>query len=147
VSRPQAACSRCGESVDAPDSDLGRAVVAVFEERHRGHCPCAACDPGMMLDGEYTPFPSRMNICPQCGNKRCPKASNHARWQCSGSNDVGQVGVPVAGPKRRLRACVEAWPEAETGEYNPACCRFPKSCSATVYDPERVTDADLEEKP
>jgi hypothetical protein len=47
-------------------------------------------------------------------------------------------------PKRRLRACVENWPDAETGEYNPACCRFPKSCSATVYDPERVTEADLE---
>lgn len=48
-------------------------------------------------------------------------------------------------PKPRLRACVEAWSECSTGEYNPACCRFPKSCSATVYDPERVTDADLEE--
>jgi hypothetical protein len=36
-----------------------------------------------------------MNVCPDCGNKRCPKAANHARWQCSGSNETGQVGVPV----------------------------------------------------
>jgi hypothetical protein len=48
---------------------------------------------------------------------------------------------------RRLRACVETWPGAETGAYNPRCCRFPKSCSATVYDPELVTDDDLEERP
>lgn len=46
---------------------------------------------------------------------------------------------------RRLRACVEAWPEAETGAYNPRCCRFPKSCSATVYDEQYVTEDDLEE--
>ena len=45
---------------------------------------------------------------------------------------------------RRLRACVEAWPEAESGAYNPACCRFPKSCSATVYGESYVRDEDLE---
>src|SRR5688572_8120434 len=37
---------------------------------------------------------------------------------------------------RRLKTCVEAWPECETGQYNPHCCRFPKSCSCTIYDPE-----------
>lgn len=47
-------------------------------------------------------------------------------------------------PRRRLRACVESWPMAETGDYDPRCCRFPKSCSATVYDRHRVTEADLE---
>lgn len=45
---------------------------------------------------------------------------------------------------RRLRACVEQWPEAETGGYNPSCCRFPKSCSADVYDEAKVGDDDLE---
>lgn len=30
---------------------------------------------------------------------------------------------------RRLRSCVEQWPECEPDAYNPACCRFPKSCS------------------
>jgi hypothetical protein len=50
----------------------------------------------------------------------------------------------VTAPARRLRACVERWPEAETGAYNPHCCRFPKSCSATIYDPERVAEGDLE---
>lgn len=45
---------------------------------------------------------------------------------------------------RRLRACVEAWPECIEGDYNPACCRFPKSCSCTIYDMQYVTEADLE---
>lgn len=45
---------------------------------------------------------------------------------------------------RRLRACIEAWPDCHTGGYDPVCCRFPKSCSATVYDPEHVGDDQLE---
>jgi hypothetical protein len=63
---------------------------------------------------------------------------------------IGQLGrwVPATAdqPKRRIRACVEAWPECETGEYDPRCCRFPKSCSATVYDPAAVADDELEAK-
>ncbi len=51
---------------------------------------------------------------------------------------------PFASPTRRLRACVEVWPDCHAGGYDPSCCRFPKSCSATVYDPRRVTDDDLE---
>lgn len=30
-------------------------------------------------------------VCPDCGNKRCPKATWHLN-PCSGSNDPGQVG-------------------------------------------------------
>lgn len=37
MSRPQAACQGCGESVDAPDNAFGRAIVAAFEDMHRGH--------------------------------------------------------------------------------------------------------------
>jgi len=49
-----------------------------------------------------------------------------------------------AAPPRRLAACVAQWPGASTGEYDPRCCRFPKSCSADVYDEERVAESDLE---
>lgn len=52
--------------------------------------------------------------------------------------------VPAGEPQRRLRACVERWPEAETGAYDPRCCRFPKSCSATVYDKDAVAEERLE---
>ena len=34
---------------------------------------------------------SRMILCPDCGNKRCPKATNH-RFPCTGSNEQGQPG-------------------------------------------------------
>lgn len=30
----------------------------------------------------------------------------------------------------RDAACVTGWAECISGEYNPLCCRFPKSCSA-----------------
>lgn len=34
---------------------------------------------------------SRLIVCPTCGNKRCPKASNH-HLACTRSNDTGQPG-------------------------------------------------------
>ena len=33
----------------------------------------------------------RMIVCPTCGNKRCPKATDHD-LPCSGSNEPGQPG-------------------------------------------------------
>lgn len=50
----------------------------------------------------------------------------------------------MTAPRRRLKACVDNWPGCESGDYNPNCCRWPKSCSATVYDDDRVSDDDLE---
>lgn len=49
-------------------------------------------------------------------------------------------------PWRRLKSCVEAWPECSSGEYNPACCRFPKSCSC-LADPAEVDESLLEPAP
>jgi hypothetical protein len=58
-----------------------------------------------------------------------------------------QEAEPVAAlPERRLRDCVEQWPGCYTGGYDPRCCRFPKSCSATVYGPEMSEDL-LEKRP
>jgi ribosomal protein L37AE/L43A len=34
---------------------------------------------------------ARFIVCPECGNKRCPRASNHV-LACTGSNEVGQLG-------------------------------------------------------
>lgn len=36
-------------------------------------------------------FLSQMVLCPTCGNKRCPKSSDH-RLRCTGSNEPGQAG-------------------------------------------------------
>lgn len=48
--------------------------------------------------------------------------------------------------ERRIKACVEAWPECSEGEYNPACCRFPKSCSCDIYN-DGIDPALLEDPP
>ncbi len=40
-------------------------------------------------DDEYVG--SFMIVCPECGNKRCPKATWHVQ-ECSHSNDSGQQG-------------------------------------------------------
>lgn len=75
-----------------------------------------------------------------------PKTTQGACPPCMGDHIPGvrHVVEDLPAPTRRLRACVEAWPDCFTGGYDPACCRFPKSCSATVYDPEHVTDDQLE---
>lgn len=55
-------------------------------------------------NGQYIP-PSKkadingwnqmLRLCPECDNKRCPKASDH-QLACTGSNDSGQPGSVFA---------------------------------------------------
>jgi hypothetical protein len=47
-------------------------------------CWCHTCHP-LGVDR------MEMVLCPDCGNKRCPKANNH-EYACSGSNDTDQPG-------------------------------------------------------
>lgn len=47
-------------------------------------CWCTTCRPNTVSDMRFV-------VCPACGNKRCPRAHNHA-LACTGSNDVGQPG-------------------------------------------------------
>jgi len=47
------------------------------------NCDCEACNP----NDERT----RMIVCAQCGNKRCPHATNHIN-ACTNSNEPGQKG-------------------------------------------------------
>ena len=41
---------------------------------------------------------------------------------------------------RRLKSCVEVWPDCAEGEYNPYCCRYPKSCSCTIVHNQAALD-------
>ena len=50
-----------------------------------GLCGCHKC---IRARDEIRVF---MVLCPECGNKRCPKASDH-ELACTGSNDPGQAG-------------------------------------------------------
>ena len=60
-------------------------------------CGCYRCtmerrEPGLASFFEV----NRMFLCPDCGNKRCPKATYHGE-PCSGSNEPGQRGSRYPG--------------------------------------------------
>ena len=61
-----------------------------------GGCGCHRClgERDERVDG-LPAAATRMILCPDCGNKRCPKASDH-RLACSGSNATGQAGSVYA---------------------------------------------------
>ena len=65
-SLPKNAHSRCGNFQVVPD------------------CSCRTCRPVSMRNMRFV-------VCPDCGNKRCPRANDH-RNACSGSNEPGQEG-------------------------------------------------------
>jgi hypothetical protein len=67
-------------------------------------CECHACiaELGLTMgagDGFVDALPlsaGKMIVCPDCGNKRCPKASDH-RLACTASNEPGQPGSIYGG--------------------------------------------------
>jgi hypothetical protein len=52
------------------------------------------------VDGDDVDHQTRMIVCPRCGNKRCPHASDH-RNACTNSNEPGQPGS-VYGPNNSI---------------------------------------------
>jgi len=56
-----------------PDKSWYEPTEAVFD----GDCWCYFCDQKSRDDGTIGAFYFRMHVCPDCGNKRCPKATNH----------------------------------------------------------------------
>lgn len=59
-------------------------------------CWCYECLKDTDGPGGF-PYPlTRMIVCPECGNKRCPRATDH-RYACTDSNAPGQPGQPVSG--------------------------------------------------
>lgn len=88
--RVKAAVRTIGEALRA----IGRAWHDDRVTLPDADCRCHAC-----LDAHQTPLERMqrgMVVCRTCGNKRCPKASDH-RHACTGSNDPGQAGS-VYGP-------------------------------------------------
>ena len=62
--------------------DFRKAIEAA--QKARESCWCTTCRPNI--------FPNiRFVVCPDCGNKRCPKAHNHT-LACTDSNAPGQSG-------------------------------------------------------
>lgn len=62
----------------------GYGVIALTAHPGQPDCWCETCRPITLTD-------MRMVLCPTCGNKRCPHATNH-RNACTGSNEPGQPG-------------------------------------------------------
>jgi ribosomal protein L32 len=60
-------------------------------------CNCRQC----LLDRDERDFQgmpvtmTRMIVCSECGNKRCPHATNHI-YACTDSNEPGQPGSVYA---------------------------------------------------
>jgi len=50
-------------------------------------CVCYNC----MKERDPMSVLSQMVVCPNCGNKRCPKATDHT-LECTNSNEPGQKG-------------------------------------------------------
>jgi hypothetical protein len=72
---------------------------SLFEIRTPGRtCWCLTCE-----EDDVTTFVQTtgrfasvgMVVCPECGNKRCPRATLHD-LDCSGSNEPGQAGSAYA---------------------------------------------------
>ena len=60
------------------------AEIARLREDIAPTCWCEKCRPITLED-------MRMVLCPECGNKRCPRATDHNN-DCTNSNEPGQPG-------------------------------------------------------
>jgi len=81
-------------------------------------CWCAACRPVLFSD-------MRMALCPECGNKRCPRATDH-RNACSGSNEVGQPRSAYTAhlaPQRIINGAIMTQEEIEAIAQRPTYCK------------------------
>ena len=55
-------------------------------------CGCYKCNKDYYEPGSSIPYVMTvMIVCPICGNKRCPKSTDH-QLGCTGSNSPGQEG-------------------------------------------------------
>ncbi|MFV6578053.1 hypothetical protein ACNPHY_17985 [Klebsiella pneumoniae] len=58
-------------------------------------CWCLTCRPVVLNDMRFV-------VCPDCGNKRCPRANDH-RNACTGSNEPGQEGSAYPDTSREVK--------------------------------------------
>jgi len=54
-------------------------------------CGCYNCMSHVRGEHGFPMVLSQMILCPECGNKRCPKATDHNN-ECTNSNESGQIG-------------------------------------------------------
>nr|UVY33629.1 MAG: hypothetical protein [Bacteriophage sp.] len=67
--------------------------ISVSEQKP--DCWCLTCRPVVLNDMRFV-------VCPDCGNKRCPRANDH-RNACTGSNEPGQEGSAYPDTSREVK--------------------------------------------
>jgi hypothetical protein len=80
----------------------------------------------------------RMVLCPECGNKRCPRATDH-RNACSGSNELGQAGSAYTAhlaPQRIINGAIMTNEELDAIANREAHCK-PFGAAVTLSVGER----------
>jgi hypothetical protein len=90
-------------------------------------CQCGTCRPIDWKD----PSSVRMILCPECGNKRCPKALHHD-CICTRSNDTDQE-------PRAYKASYDAYYNPITDEWLESPCGDP-TCDYCNARPERPSE-------
>lgn len=77
---------------------VGKIFASLFDEQtglpnlgRKTNCFCYNCNVDRNTDEGFPYVLTRMIVCPQCGNKRCPHSTDH-NLACTGSNDPGQPG-------------------------------------------------------
>jgi hypothetical protein len=99
----------CNCGADEANAGIDQAITAIkaaLLSRSDGEakdepvaCWCHKCNENELVNG--IPFAmTRMILCPNCGNKRCPKASDHT-LQCTNSNKPNQDGSVYTTPPQR----------------------------------------------
>ncbi|WP_340578258.1 DUF551 domain-containing protein [Klebsiella pneumoniae] len=90
-------------------------------------CWCRTCRPVVLNDMRFV-------VCPDCGNKRCPRANDH-RNSCTGSNEPGQEGS--AYPATPQSPGSE--PATVPGKWIPVSVRMPIEFEAVIaFDGDQV---------
>ena len=115
---------------------LRTALAAPRPEPEPQECWCHKCNSGRLVD--------YMILCPICGCKRCPKASDH-ELTCTSSNEPGQPGsvytLPAAAPEKRHPGYVIGSHWLETA-YSRICAGEAEADVLKDCGWERVADID-----
>lgn len=90
-------------------------------------CRCRRC---LTERGDLLTLASTMILCPTCGNKRCPHATDH-RHACTGSNEPGQPGSCYGG----LQVYVDAGKGDSVGVISTRSVMADGTLSPWTYSP------------
>jgi hypothetical protein len=132
------------ERWDSPLWQSGTTAAAIADlrtalEQPEQECWCHKCNENRLVNN--IPFSvTRMILCPTCGNKRCPKASDH-RLDCTDSNEPNQPGSLYTTPPAAQRP----WVGLTDEEIEKACVPL-GAAMLSFTEVARAIEAKLKEK-